>query len=719
MPIVIEHGTNPYLENVQGKANEPITVAGLLDRAEQLLDLGPLGHNLGEVFDRLEANAPRIAIIGGSPDHPAHIFDTETVLRAAAGIWERGGVPFHFAVPVICDGTAQSNIGMAYSLQSRNAVAAMVINQMEAHSYHGAFVASGCDKTPLGITCGLAQLDRVRQRRGDAPVFATFSPSHVMRGGVIPADVMAELEEIAWKAESKGYSEIASDFRDSSTQILQCISNSAFQGVLARAAQRGLLDTAQQKRLERLLAVHTCHAKGGICAFNGTGNSSRNVLTGLGMVHPAVEFLTEPPGTERIQQVLDALFTYVNKPDYSLGSIVRQNFGNAVRVHSATGGSTNLMMHLVAVMAYAGFDVDIEVIERIRRNPIVPDIFDYSLSGGRDIYSLAEQCSAGRIRGMETVFYELLRQGIPMDLEAPTVTGTSWTERLSDASNLPAAGIKENPIILSRPRRSHSGVELLRGNFFDSAVLKISGLTDDQLVQGDDQIYIVLFFENEEEANAGLLDVNIMGKLCEHPAVTRRKLLAIASHNSEGLALEKLELMEHNQLFVEMVEAELLRVMIVISGQGPTAFGMPEMFTPMSHINANRSLHRLSALISDGRYSGTTWGAAIGHVTPEAINGGWIGLLETGDLMRMRLSDHLVELIDPEAFVAGMLRPLEDDLGEVRQDLGRERCRRIRERRMRIAATNRLSDVTDASRGVVPSCVAEEATQVYMACTNK
>ena len=101
MSIVIERGRNPYREDIQGKANEPITVAGLLDRAEQVLDLNPLGHTLGEIIDRLDANSPRIAIIGGSPDHPAHILDTGTVLRAAAGIWERGGVPFHFSIPVL------------------------------------------------------------------------------------------------------------------------------------------------------------------------------------------------------------------------------------------------------------------------------------------------------------------------------------------------------------------------------------------------------------------------------------------------------------------------------------------------------------------------------------------------------------------------------------------------------------------------------------------
>lgn len=713
MSIVIEQGTNPYRDGVQGKANEPITVAALLDRAEKTLGLEPLGHTLGEIFDRLDANAPRIAVIGGSPDHPAHILDTDTVLRAAAGIWERGGVPFHFSIPVLCDGTAQSNIGMSYSLQSRNAAAAAVVNQMESHNYHGAFVISGCDKTPLGITCGLVHLDRVRQGRGDAPVFATFSPSHVLRGGVIPADVRVELEQIADRAEGEGFPEIALEIRDSSEQILQCISNSAFEGVFTRAAQRGLLTGKDMKKLQRLLAIHTCHSSGGICAFNGTGNSSRNVVSALGLTHPAVELLTEPAGAERIHEVLSSLFSYVNKLEFSVRSMVRQNFANAVRIHSATGGSTNLMMHLVAAMIYAGYNVDVEVIEQIRHHPLVPDIFDYNLSEGRDIYALAEQCSAGSIRGMETVFYELLKQGIPMDVEAPTVTGTTWSERLSDTANLAADGIQENPIILSFPRRSRSGVELLRGNFFDTAVLKISGMTDQHLDQVDDQLYLVLFYENEEEANNGLLDVGVLQKLCAHPSVTREKLLVLAAHNSSQSQQGSLESLDHGALWEKMVEAGILKIMIVISGQGPAAFGMPEMFTPMAHINANRSLHRISALISDGRYSGTTFGAAIGHVTPEAIQGGEIGLLKTGDLLRMRLSRSLLELVDPEAAVAGFIEPLKGDLRRMRRDLGEERRRRIRERRRQIAATNRLSDVTDASRGVVPSDVAEEATEVY------
>jgi dihydroxyacid dehydratase/phosphogluconate dehydratase len=600
---------------------------------------------------------------------------------------------------------------MAYSLQSRNGVAAMVVNQMEAHAYHGAYVISGCDKTPLGIAAGLAHLDRTRQRRGDAPVFATFSPPHVLRGGVIPPGLMADLDDVARRAETARHPEIAADLLESATYILQCISNAAFQGVLTRARQEGIISAAEQKNYERRLAVNTCDRKGGICAFNGTGNSSRLAVSALGLTHPAVELLTEPPDAERVNRVVDDLFTYINRPAYSVGNVAAANFANAVRVYSATGGSTNLMMHLVAAMLYAGHDVDVWTMDEIRRNPPVPDVFDYSLTAGRDIFALAQQCSAGAIRGMETIFYELLQQGVPMDLDAPTVTGETWRRRLADTTHLPASGVTENPIILSAPRRSFSGTDVLQGNFFEAAVIKISGMTDEQIAAFDDQVGVVLFYENEEQANVGLLDVRVLDRLSAHPALTQEALLAVAAHNgrNDSGLFEDLRTLARGVLFDRMVAEALLKIVVVISGQGPEAFGMPEMFTPMQHINANRELRKLTALISDGRFSGTSYGAAIGHVTPEALTGGGIGLLQTGDLLHIQLSGRRVDLLDPGAFVSGRLVPWDVDLAEARRDLGVERRERMLERQRQVSAINRLRDVTDASRGVVPLIVAAQA----------
>ena len=713
--MVVMEASNPYADNVQAKANAPITVVRLLERAQEMLGLDELECCLETVYDRLDKNAPRIAIIGGSLDHPAHITDWETVLKVAACVWMRGGVPFYFSVPVVCDAIAQSTLGMSYSLQSRNAVAAMVTNQMEAHSYHAAYVITGCDKTPLAILAGLAHLDLIRRRRGERPLMATFHPAHVLRGGTLPQDLHHALTNLARRAEEQGYTDIANDLRDTMKYVLQCTSNAAYRAVLQRARDAGLITVAEHNDYEKRLAVHTCHHNGGICAFNGTGNSSRIALAAMGLVHPAVELLTAPPEMERVKQVVDGLFACLTRPMFSVAHVMTANFANAVRVYSATGGSTNLMMHLVAAMVYAGYRVTIDTIDYIRRHPPVPDIFDYSLTQGRDIFTLAQQCAAGQIRGTETLFYELQRHGVPMDLDTPTVTGTTWRERLQDEHALPANGVKENPVILSYPKRTISGVEVLRGNFFDSAVLKISGMTDEQLEHFNDKVAVVIFFGNEEEANARLSDIHMLNKLKNIQDISKGTLVNIASYNMKGTDSlpPSVSKWTKEELFQWMIDAGILRLAVVISGQGPEAFGMPEMFTPMQYVNARKALRRITLLLTDGRFSGVTYGPAIGHVTPEAINGGGIGLLQTGDLVHVQLNARRIDLLDPQAFAEGRLVPWDIYKDQARQTLGAERRRRWLRRQTLIAIPNRLQQVTDAAHGVVPLPIWENATLSY------
>lgn len=712
----IENSINPYRDNVQGKANEPITVAALLDRSKQILGRsyeGPAPDwTLEEIYNRLEENAPRIAIIGGSADHPAHIMDFQTTARAAIRIWQNGGVPFTFSTPVMCDGTAQSNQGMSYSLQSRNAVAQMVVNQLEAQSYHGAFVIQGCDKQPLGVVSALAHVDRIRRIRGEAPFFATFAPAHVLKGGTIPPDLMEELEDVAQRAEQSGSQDIADDLRDTMSYILQCSSNTAFQGVLFRAREKGIISEAEHKDYEKRLAVHTCDGKGGICAFNGTGNSSRHLVAGLGLVHPAVELLTEPPSQEQINHALDDLSLMINNPVFGVANIVGANIKNAIRIHSASGGSTNLMMHLVAAMLYAGYQFSLWDLKEIHQEYPIPDLFDYSLTQGRDIFALAMQCCSGKIRGMETLFYELLKNGVPMDLDAPTVTGTSWRERLLNRDRLPASNVTENPIILSAPRRPFSGVDVLTGNFFESAVVKISGMTTQQLDEFDKKVAFVLYYENEDEANRSLLDPRLLDRLRKERCFEQDRLLAVLKHNDPEHYDDWKEL-DYDRLFEHMVDHAVLKIAIIIAGQGPVAFGMPEMFTPMQHINANRKLRKLATVISDGRYSGVTYGAAIGHLTPEAIEGGGILYLQTGDLLFLHLRQREIQFIEPSAFYQGQLSFEFASIREQRQSLGEARLANIRQRQRFVATSNRLVGHTDAAHGVVPSAVAEEATLNY------
>jgi dihydroxy-acid dehydratase len=709
-------GANSYRENVQGKANEPITVAAFLDRSKQIL--GPEYEGLQpdwtleEIYNRLEENAPRIAIVGGSPDHPAHIMDFQTAARAALRIWQNGGIPFCFSTPVLCDGTAQSNQGMSYSLQSRNAVASMVVNQMEAHSYHGAFVIQGCDKQPLGVVSAVAHLDRLRRRRGEPPFFATFAPAHVLKGGTIPEDLGHELQELAVRAKRSGARDIADDLRDAMSYILQCSSNTAFQGVLTRARERGYISEAKQKDFEKRLALNTCDGKGGVCAFNGTGNSSRHLVAGMGLVHPALELLTDPPSQSQVNQALDALSLMINDPVYGAANIMAANIRNAIRIHSSSGGSTNLMMHMVAAMLYGGYGFDLWEVDRIHHEYPVPDLFDYSLTEGRDIFALAMQCCARTIRGMETLFHELMENGVPMDIDAPTVAGETWRDRLARRDRLSAGNVKQNPVILSKPRRPFSGVDLLKGNFFESAVVKISGMSTPQLDAFDEKAAFVLYYENEDDANRGLLDTGLLEKIKAERRFPHGQLLAVLKHNAPDRYSDWKE-EGYDTLFDHMVDDAVLKMAVVISGQGPLAYGMPEMFTPMQHINANRKLKRLAAVISDGRYSGVTYGAAIGHMTPEAEEHGGILYLKTGDLLYLGLRKRQIQFLYEKAFQEGVLSFHFDGIREARQQLGEKRLERIRRRRLRVAASNRLTDHTDAAHGVVPLTVYREADLDY------
>lgn len=718
--VRITRGGNPYQREVQGKANEPITVAALLDRSRALTGLRDLNYSLEAIYDRLEHNAPRVAIIGGSPDHPAHIMDYETTARAAIRIWQNGGVPFAFSTPVLCDGTAQSNVGMCYSLESRNAMTTMIVNQMEAQSYHGAFVIQGCDKQPLAAVAALAALDVTRRHRGDAPVFATFAPAHVLKGGTIPDDLRNEIEAAAQKAEAHNHQDIADDIRDALAYVLQCSSNTQFQGVFTRAVSAGVISHEEHKNFEKHLAVATCDGKGGICAFNGTGNSSRHVVSALGLVHPALELLTSPPNQEQVNQAVDAMFTYCNNPDYSVSELVKANVENCIRIHSTTGGSTNLMMHIVSAFIHAGLDFSIWDYDRVRRAEPVPDLFNYSLTQGRSIFELAQQCCSGQIRGMETVMYELTRNNVTMELAAPTATGTTWRVRLADTTNLSADGVTNNPIILSKPRRAFSGVDLLTGNFFDSAVVKISGMPDAQLDEFDTKLAVVLYFENEDDANRSLLDDGYLDSIKTNESLTHVDLLRIYEHNAKQQPDARISAFNREELFDHLLHEHLIKFAVVISGQGPEAYGMPEMFTPIQHVNANRHLKKLAMILTDGRYSGVSYGAAIGHITPEAKRGGQILYLQTGDLLQSNLRARRFVLVDREALRQnGSVIESTADLATERKELGQERLRRINYRLQDVVPTNRMRDVTDASRGVVPNSVAECAGQPFIEFANR
>lgn len=710
--VVIEEKFNSYRECIQGLANEPICVQYTINKAwatvkeiDQSLDPGEI--TLAEIVQRLVANRPRIAVITGSIDHPAHLRDDIHIGLAVLKIWENGGVPFVFGIPVICDGTAQNNIGQSYSLASRNDTAAAVNITFEGHSYHAAYVLSSCDKFPSAVISGLASADLARSHkdRGQAPVWALFIPSHVLRGGTIRQKTRDRLQRIMDKAREKDLSSLAEDIAENMRYILQCSSDEAFYALMKRSVSYGLIEEGECRTIMDELAAATCHSKGGVCAFNGTGNSSRTLVSALGLTPPKAELLMDAPAPEVVAECVDTLFRSLNRQDLSITNILQKNFANAVRIHNATGSSSNILLHLPALMRYAGFDVSIRDYEKVREQTPVPEIFAHSLTEKRDTFVLAQQYAAGKHHGMDSLYRVLVDLGCSMDLDAPTMTGETWGERIKDLNEPVVDGTDNASVIRTRPVRDVSGVEVLRGNFMSTSVVKLAGMSDRQLTHFDDHLFVIRYFENErlciDEMASPELFESLKGVLEKIPGKSLNELL---KYNSRG------EVTEYRQeLFTELLKKGYLSYAFVIAGQGPKAFGMPEMFAPSQGLRHHQLLEASSLLITDGRYSGVTKGACIGHVTPEAYDGGGIGQLVDGDIMWLQIKKKHLDIVAIDALENGHVQAL-SELPQ-RQELVAKRMTMMKDRVLQVAASNEMYDVSSSEKGCVPYPVDRRAVK--------
>ncbi len=695
-------GRNPYRDQVQGRALECQAVVDLLRRAAESIPGTLFQPTAEEVVHRLSENSPRVAVISGSLDHTAHLRDHETVLLLAREVWKQGGVPFTFGLPTVCDGTAQSTLGMSYSLYSRNVASETVITQMEAHSYHGAIVIQGCDKTPFAVLNGLVLLDRLRQERGDHSVSAVFAPVHVLRGGNLSENTRARLLQIAGCAEKKEGSKIGQEIREVLGSILLCTTNQSFQAIFERGVAEGFLSKKEKLQLENEIAAATSHPAGGMCSFNGTGNSTRFVMAALGLVPPSIELLCRPAGEEEVEEVVASYLRQVVSKEGGVLSFVEKNFSNAVRCHSSMGGSTNLILHLVACMNYAGYDFSIEDYFRIKDREILPDLLRYSLLSGRDIFRLALERKRGGHRGVESVYGLLHELGIKVDLLAPTVTGKTWKQRIRGGSRI------QSELLGAVPVSRRSGIDRFRSNFFSSAVVKISGMSQKQRNEFNRRVFFVLYCENEEEATELLQDEHAVKKKILKGLTSSRLKTISRLHGGSNRKGSK------ETILNEMWEEGRLKLAFLIAGQGPAAFGMPEMFTPMQIINSSMRLREASMLLTDGRYSGVTQGPAFGHVSPEAFHDGGILFLKTGDLLYVDFEKCRVDLLDSQKFDVGRTVALRGMRWAVsRKSLGEERKKRMVRRQSQLAACVRLDQASSVEYGVVPRAVQELAGRTF------
>lgn len=452
---------------------------------------------------------------------PCNIHIDELAVRAKKGARDAGGAPMIFNTITVSDGISMGTDGMRYSLPSRDLIADSIETVVGAENLDAVVTIGGCDKNMPGCMIAIAKSE---------------VPSIFVYGGTIRPG----------KLDGKDIDLV-----------------SVFEGV--GQYNKGDIDEEQLKRIER----NACPCAGS-CGGMYTANTMASAIEAMGMSLPgnASKPATSEEKADECEEAGKAVYTLLEKGIYPKDIMTKEAFENAITVVMALGGSTNAVLHLLA-MAHA-IDVDLTIDDFNRIQKRVPHIADLKPSGKYVMENLYE------VGGVEAVMKLLLEHGY-LHGDCLTVTGKTVAENLASVDSL-----KEDQVVitpLDKPKRKDGPLVILKGNLAPrGAVAKLSG---------------------------------VKVKTHEGPARV---------FNTEAEATEAV-------LNNEIKEGDVL----VIRQVGPKgAPGMPEMLS-ISSILVGKGLGEKVALITDGRFSGGTHGLVIGHVAPEAQVGGPIALLQEGD----------------------------------------------------------------------------------------
>ncbi|PEA55953.1 dihydroxy-acid dehydratase [Bacillus pseudomycoides] len=475
---------------------------------------------------------PFIAICNSYIDIvPGHIHLRELADVAKAAIRAAGGVPFEFNTIGVDDGIAMGHIGMRYSLPSREIIADAAETVIQAHWFDGVMFMPNCDKITPGMLMASVR---------------TNVPSVFVSGGPMEAG----------KAKDGTPLSLAS----------------VFEGVGAHKS--GKLSLEQLIDMEKS-ACPTC----GSCSGMFTANSMNTIMEMLGVALPGNGTIvaTSEERHNLIRQAASHLMDLIKRDIKPRDIITKEAIDDAFALDMAMGGSTNTVLHMLAIANEAGINYDLQRINDIAKR--VPYLAKISPASH---YSMHDVHEAG---GVAAIIKELSQIPGAIHSERITITGKSIYETVEDGKILDEKIIRPK----ERPYRKTGGLSILFGNLApDGSVLKV-GAIDESVTSFVGE---AICFDSHDEAVAAI-----------HSGIVK-----------EG----------H---------------IVVIRYEGPKGGpGMPEMLAPTSAI-VGRGLGTKVALITDGRFSGATRGIAIGHVSPEAAEGGPIAYVRDGDPVIINVKD--------------------------------------------------------------------------------
>jgi dihydroxy-acid dehydratase len=483
------------------------------------------------------------AIVGVANGHstlnPCNAGIQPLVDRAIAALKDAGAMPQMFGVPTVTDGIGMGTEGMKYSLVSREVIADCIETSVNGQMMDGVLVVGGCDKNMPGGMMAIARMN--------------VPGIYVYAGTIKPG---------YWKGQALT---IVSPFEAVGAFTAGKMSKEDFDGIEKNACP----------------SVGAC---GGMYTAN-TMSSSFEAL-GMSLMGSSQMASPDPEKADSASQSARVLVEAIRKGIRPRDIITRKSIENAISLVMATGGSTNAVLHYLAIASAAEVEWTIDDFERVRQK--VPVLCDLKPSGK---YVAVDFHRAG---GVPQVLKMLLEHGL-LHGDCLTITGRTIAEELKD---VPAAPRKDQDVIRQwdSPMYAHGHLAILKGNLApEGCVAKITGLKNPSIT-GPARV-----FNSESET----MDAIMAGKI------------------------------KHGDV-------------LVIRYEGPKGGpGMQEMLAPTAAL-IGQGLGESVGLITDGRFSGGTWGMVVGHVAPEAYVGGPIALVQEGDSITIDAHKRLIQVNVPE-----------------------------------------------------------------------
>jgi len=523
-----------------------------------MVDIKPRSRDVTDGLERAPARGMLRAVGMGDEDFakpqigiasswneitPCNLSLARLALAAKEGVFSAGGFPMQFGTISVSDGISMGHEGMHFSLVSREIIADSVEAVMQAERLDGMVTFAGCDKSLPGMLMAAARLD--------------LSCVFVYAGSILP-----------------GFAKM-SDGSEREVTIID-----AFEAVGACA--RGLMSREDVDAIERAI----CPGEGA-CGGMYTANTMASAAEAMGMSLPGS---AAPPAVDRRRDGYsrksgEAVVELIRQGITARDIITRQSLENAIAVLMAFGGSTNAVLHLLAIAHEANVELEMEDFHRIgSKVPLLGNLKPF----GRYVMS-----DVDRVGGVPVVMRALLDAGL-IHGDCLTVTGKTVAENLADIAPPDPDG--EILRATRDPLAPTGGITILSGSLApEGAVVKNAGVPVDSF-EGTARV-----FEREQAAMAALEDGTIQAG-----------------------------------------------DVIIIRYEGPKGGpGMREMLMITGAIKG-AGLGKDVLLITDGRFSGGTTGLCVGHVSPEAVDGGPIGLVHTGDRIRIDIPSRTLDLLVDE-----------------------------------------------------------------------